>query len=132
MLNVRRIIHPIYTQGSFNILDKANIFPINYTKPMLTCSVQQDSAIFNGFTYGWLSYTFTITFTFGELGKEKNVKIGLSGYGCNTTSLQPDHMYTFSGQLIALNIKATPVLHFEQDLQLCFGILNTLSLSPVW
>ncbi|POW15492.1 hypothetical protein PSTT_02122 [Puccinia striiformis] len=72
-------------------------------------------------TYGQLPAESGITFNDIESGAEVNMKVKVNGYGSSLMALLQDKLYLLSGRIIAPNVKAAPILYYDQDLVFPIG-----------
>ncbi|KAH9453460.1 hypothetical protein Pst134EA_024335 [Puccinia striiformis f. sp. tritici] len=95
--------HPFFGRGPFDITTA--LAPI----------------ISSNSTYGQLPAESGITFNDIESGAEVNMKVKVNGYGSSSMALLQDKLYLLSGRIIAPNVKAAPILYYDQDLVFPIG-----------
>jgi len=97
MSNTRRLNHPCYSRGLFDIMSRG--IPL----------------IGKNQNYGQFPFMTTIGICDKNTGAEKNPEITAFGYGSLSTTLNPDNVYSLSGRFVAPNEKEPPKFYFDQE-----------------
>jgi len=103
MANTRRINHPCYSRGLFDIVSRG--------APLIGKNQ----------TYGQFPFVTTIGIRDKTTGAELNPTAMVCGYGSLATTLNPDNVYSLSGRFIAPNVAEPPMFHFDQEVTQLIG-----------
>jgi hypothetical protein len=76
-----------------------------------------------------LNFSSAIAYNNPITGKEKNLKMKLSGYGSAATGLQEDKMYIVSCRLVVSKRCTTGVLYYDSELNVLISDSKTFTTS---